>query len=216
LSKFIKGHFVLESDSADYSLSKLAQAIQRKKIKGIEDLVATREQLLIISPLKLKKLKKSLEDLELSHDNKLSWEIPIHFFEEADWARVAEHSGLSRKQFIDKFLAQKLQVEMFGFIPGFIYLEGLDKSLMVPRKENPSLNQNANVLAIGGSYAGIYSLPSSAGWNIIGQSPIDILSLNHNPPLPFSIGDDIIFKSISSKEYDKLKNRVLNIKTYNA
>ena len=39
---------------------------------------------------------------------------------------------------------------MLGFLPGFLYLSGLDDQLHCPRKDNPSLNVPAGAVGIGG------------------------------------------------------------------
>ena len=80
---------------------------------------------------------------------------------------------------------------MFGFIPGFSYLEGLPKAMMCERKQESSFNSLSNVLALGGPYIGIHCLPSPTGWNVIGRIPLQILNIINSIPQSLRVGDEI-------------------------
>ncbi len=113
-----------------------------------------------------------------------------------DWLAIETCSGLSRSAYIEKLLAVDLHVTMTGFLPGFVYLGGLPEELHVPRKSNPSTRTRPGTFAIGGSYAGIYSLPSAAGWNcvgVVGQRIFDEVKL---PPVSLGIGDTVKLKRV--------------------
>ena len=80
---------------------------------------------------------------------------------------------------------------MFGFLPGFVYLQMLPDELQVPRKESPTARTQPNAFAIGGPYAGVYSLPSPAGWNVIGQLQESLLQTDQLPPVSLRPGDRV-------------------------
>ncbi|MEM9413499.1 MAG: carboxyltransferase domain-containing protein, partial [Planctomycetota bacterium] len=88
-------------------------------------------------------------------DRKEPIEIPVLFSDSTEsWEAISSFTGLGREQYIEKLLECDLKVAMLGFLPGFVYLDGLPKSLQVPRKANPDRRIGANSFAIGGRYAG--------------------------------------------------------------
>jgi inhibitor of KinA len=89
-----------------------------------------------------------------------------------------------------------------GFLPGFPYLIGLDERLWTPRKATPRTHVPKGAVGIGGSYTGIYSLPSPGGWNIIGQTPLSLY--NNTQPNSFLLqpGDQVTFQPITKKELE--------------
>ena len=104
---------------------------------------------------------------------------------------------------------------MFGFLPGFIYLDGLDASLHVPRKTIPSKYVKANSIAIGGKYIGLYSIDSPGGWQVIGQTPISILEIPQLPPVEMNLGDRIKLKAIDATEFENILQKKITLKEYN-
>jgi len=104
---------------------------------------------------------------------------------------------------------------MFGFLPGFVYMNGLDKNLHTPRKSTPSKYIAANSLAIGGSYLGIYSLPSPGGWHVVGKLACPIINLPNVPPILISENHKLKIESIDAKSYQALQHDQIDIISYN-
>ncbi len=100
-------------------------------------------------------------------------EIPVAYDGE-DLEEVAERHGLSVGDVIARHAAASYEVAMLGFSPGFPYLNGLDQSLWTPRRAVPRAVIRAGAIAIGGSHAGIYSVASPGGWNVIGHTTVRI------------------------------------------
>lgn len=96
-------------------------------------------------------------------------EIPVRY-DGVDLAQVAEHAGLSCDEVIERHLASAYRVHCLGFAPGFPYLGGLDPRLATPRLASPRPRVPAGSVAIGGEHAGIYSIPSPGGWNLLGTT----------------------------------------------
>ena len=59
----------------------------------------------------------------------------------------------------------------------------------MPRKDTPDRRAAANSFAVGGAYAGIYSLDSPAGWNVVGEVGVNVLRLDQLPPVSLQPGD---------------------------
>ncbi len=100
-------------------------------------------------------------------------EIPVRY-DGVDLARVAEHAGLSHEEVIVRHLAPVYHVHCLGFAPGFPYLGGLDPRLTTPRLASPRPRVPAGSVAIGGEHAGIYSIPSPGGWNLLGTTEANL------------------------------------------
>lgn len=118
-----------------------------------------------------------------------------------DWKELEEHSGLKRAEIAEKHSSKKYSVAMLGFIPGFIFLDGLEDSISCPRKSSPRTNIPAGSIGIGGKQTGIYSLQSPGGWNIIGRTPTSFFDIKKNPPTVIKAGDKVQFIPISESEF---------------
>ncbi|MFT4739184.1 MAG: allophanate hydrolase subunit 1 [Paraglaciecola sp.] len=95
----------------------------------------------------------------------------------------------------------RFKLSMYGFIPGFFYLKGLDNRLVLPRKDNPSTNVKAGSIAIAGGYCAVYPHDTPGGWYVIGEvvEPISaLISDTHLENGFLKIGTQIMFKDIVS------------------
>lgn len=96
-------------------------------------------------------------------------EIPVEYGG-PDLERVARHAGLGVDAVIERHHQAGYRVLCLGFAPGFPYLGGLDPTLATPRLASPRPRVPAGSVGIGGDHAGIYSIPSPGGWNLIGRT----------------------------------------------
>lgn len=94
----------------------------------------------------------------------------------------------SPQEIIQLHQQQKYDVHFFGFIPGFMYLGGLDPQLHIARKDriNPQIKKGS--IAIAGRQTGIYPSDSPGGWWVIGEI-VGQISFDKIQP-----GDTITFK----------------------
>lgn len=134
--------------------------------------------------------------------SKKIWQIPVCYeFECArDLATLAKSKNLSPEELIRKHSSKPYRMHFYGFLPGFMYLQGLPKKLHSPRKSLPDKDVPAGSVAIGGSQTGIYPRNSPGGWHLIGQTPINLFDPNSMPPVWAEPGDRIQFFSISKEE----------------
>ena len=82
---------------------------------------------------------------------------------------------------------------------------GLDERLHIARKQTPRLTIEKGAVAIGGQQTGVYPSESPGGWNVIGNTPISFFDVNKKVPCFASLGDRIVFKPITLKEYNHVK-----------
>jgi inhibitor of KinA len=132
-------------------------------------------------------------------------QIPVCYDEEfaPDLTEVSKQTGLSISTIIALHTAQTYHVFMLGFLPGFPYLGSLPKELAVTRKATPRRKVPARSVGLAGLQTGIYPSEAPGGWQIIGQTPIDIFLKNEDNPFLLKAGDVVQFYSISKAEYDK-------------
>jgi inhibitor of KinA len=130
--------------------------------------------------------------------------IPCCYEREKDLARVAEAVGLSCEEVIALHTASDFTVFAIGFCPGFPYLGYLPKKLQgVPRLPAPRLRVEAGSVGLTGVQTGIYPLPRPGGWNLIGQTPLELVSLEDGY-FPIRVGDRVRFQRIDEVEFARL------------
>ena len=159
---------------------------------------------------------KILSEYYLDLTNSISvkkhvWEIPVCYDDSyaIDLDEYSKKISISKNEIVSLHSNKTYYLHMYGFIPGFMYLGGLDKKLFIQRKDKPSRNILKGSVAIGGSHTGVYPSNSPGGWYVIGNTPINLFNLNNNSsPVNIPVGDYVQFKSISSVEYYDIKKKV--------
>jgi KipI family sensor histidine kinase inhibitor len=122
-------------------------------------------------------------------------EIPVEFGGECgpDLDDVASHTGLTPASVIETFSAAEYMVYFVGFSTCFPYLGGLPPQLATPRLAAPRKHVPEGSVAIGGSQAGVYPLPSPGGWRLIGRTGLRLFDRSAEPPAMLRMGDRIRF-----------------------
>lgn len=121
---------------------------------------------------------------------------------------ISAQKNLPVNEIIELHTTPFYTVYFTGFLPGFLYLGGLDKKLQISRRESPRLAVRKGAVGIGENQTGIYPRSSPGGWQIIGNSPINFFNKNTDPPCQISAGDKVKFHSISRKEYDVILEEI--------
>ena len=143
------------------------------------------------------KVKKTLNRL---------WKIPVCYDDKfaIDMEEISKGKKLSKEEIIQFHSRSVYTVYFIGFLPGFLYLGGLNEKLHTERKATPRLHVKKGAVAIGGNQTGIYPNESPGGWNIIGNSPIDFFDASQETPCFAKAGDKILFVPIGLKEYNEI------------
>ena len=190
--------------------------IEQSDISGfIEAVPAYNSLLVIIEPSHfsadrvIKKLESLLRDVEpLSLTNSQKHIIPVcyHTSLAPDLEQVAKHNGLTVEKVIEVHTGGEYPVYMLGFLPGFLYLGGLDTRIHCPRRNDPRPKIEAGSVGIGGDQTGIYPINSPGGWHIIGKTPIALLDISKSVPAIAKPLDTIQFKAISLEEFKQYEH----------
>ena len=128
---------------------------------------------------------------------------------EDDLEVYLKKTSLTLNQLIELHTKPLYIVYFMGFLPGFPYLEGLDKRLHIERKSIPSQNVKKGSVAIGGKQTGVYPQDSPGGWYTIGHSPSILFDVSKKQPSPFKAGDAIQFYAIDAQECQHVKDQAL-------
>lgn len=158
--------------------------------------------------LELKKLHVS--DVDIRKEKKTLWKIPVCYDIEfgIDLEEISITTKLSIAEIIRLHTESIYQVYFIGFLPGFLYLGGLDSSIHIDRKATPRLNIAKGSVAIGGSQTGVYPMDSPGGWNIIGRTPISFFNTQYEEPCFAKSGDKIQFYSIHKQEFIDIEKQL--------
>lgn len=141
-----------------------------------------------------------------------SWDIPVCYDAEyaIDMMEVRQKTGLSVEEIIEIHTNTVYKIYAIGFLPGFMYLGGLDTQLHVPRKETPRLRVSKGAVGLAGKQTGIYPQDSPGGWQIIGSCPVPLFDAGKTDPCFYSVGDEIRFFQISAEAYADYLQKIVN------
>lgn len=139
----------------------------------------------------------------------ISHVIPCCYERGPDLDRVAELTKLSRAEVIARHSGRDYVVYAIGFCPGFPYLGYLPDSLAgIPRLPTARVRVDAGSVGLTGRQTGIYPLERPGGWNLIGQTPFELVNLNDGY-FPIRPGDRVRFEAIDVAEFDRRRGERL-------
>lgn len=188
--------------------------LRDKKFEGITNITPSYNKLIVSFDLAVTnffKIKKIIENLEVKKENenkKKLIEIPIC----SDKKFVLDHHRLEKvlkikyDKILEIFFSKEYFCYMTGFIAGMPFLGDISKKLRAKRLETPRVKVPKGSVGLTEQFCNIYTYESPGGWNIIGNTPIEIFNKNNqNSPALINPGDIVKFKQISQDEYDKIK-----------
>lgn len=197
---------------------KFKNAIQKNNIKVIVDIINAYNSLTIFYHTTIENidseilaLKSIFEMLDSSNEIKnMLWKIPVCYDEKfgVDLEEISRKNKLKNNEITSLHSRAIYTVYFIGFLPGFLYLGGLDKKLHFPRKANPRLQVAKGAVGVGGEQTGVYPQESAGGWNIIGNSPIEFFDRKKEHPCFAQAGDKVEFIPIDLKTHEEIANLV--------
>lgn len=125
-----------------------------------------------------------------------------------DLEDLAVQKSLTTEEVIHLHTAKSYRVYMIGFLPGFPYMGKVDSRIATPRKNVPRTTIAAGSVGIAGEQTGIYPFASPGGWNIIGQTPLQLFNKDDSEPALLQPGDTVRFYSISEDEFEHYQSRL--------
>jgi len=189
---------------------KYFNSIKENKIKGINNLTPSYNKLIISYDLKVtnfSKIKQEIEKLSQSKDIKIigkNLEIPVCCDESfsLDMERLEKKLDIKRDEILENFFNKEFFCYMTGFIAGMPFLGDLDKQMRAQRLETPRVKVPKGSVGMTEQFANIYTFESPGGWNIIGNTPLEVFdSSKETEPNLINPGDTVKFKEITLEEY---------------
>ena len=189
---------------------KYFNTIREKNIKGINNLTPSYNKLIISYDLKLtnfKIIKEEIEKLTQSETSKTiskNLEIPVccDVSFSLDMERLEKKLNLKRDEILENFFNKEFFCYMTGFIAGMPFLGDLDEKMRAQRLETPRVKVPKGSVGMTEQFANIYTFESPGGWNIIGNTPLEVFdSSKQKEPNLINPGDTVKFKQITLEEY---------------
>ena len=195
---------------------KYFKALKKENIEIINNLTPSYNKLIVSYDLRktnFKEVKKLIENLnvnETQNKNNTKIEIPVCCDDQfsLDIKRLEAKLNINRDKILENFFSKDYFCYMTGFIAGMPFLGDLDENMRVPRLETPRVKVPKGSVALTEQFANIYTFESPGGWNILGNTPIDIFDNSKEvEPNLINPGDTVVFKQISIEEYNNYNDK---------
>ena len=197
--------------------------LQQKSIEEVKDYIPAYTSLTVVYDIALIKKRHALSSFKYMHnliedalknfdDNAQEkttlMHIPVCYDVSLgiDLEEMAVQKNISIEEIVELHAAATYRVYMIGFLPGFAYMGKVNTKIATPRKAVPGKNVNAGSVGIADFQTGIYPFNSPGGWNIIGQTPLQIFNTTYTEPCVLQPGDIVKFEPISLEEFEDLKS----------
>ena len=189
---------------------KYFKSIQKEKIEGVNNLTPSYNKLIISFDLRktsFKDLKRIIENLNINQGNEFknkNIKIPVCIDTNfsLDIKRLEEKLKIDRKKIYKYFFKKDFFCYMTGFIAGMPFLGDLDENMRVKRLETPRVKVPKGSVGFTEQFVNIYTYESPGGWNVIGNTPLDIFdSSKEKEPNLINPGDSVSFYEITIDEY---------------
>ena len=194
----------------NFEVIKYFKAIKEKNIEGVNNLTPSYNKLIIsfdLSVTNYNEVKDKIKKLDVKKTQNYSnkrLEIPVccDASFSLDIERLENKLNLSKEQILENFFNKEYFCYMTGFIAGMPFLGNLDQNMRAQRLETPRVKVPKGSVGLTEQFANIYTFESPGGWNIIGNTPLDVFdSTKEKDPNLINPGDTVIFKPITLDQY---------------
>ena len=182
------------------------------KIEGITNITPSYNKLIIsfdLSVTNFENLKNKITNLNFQNkDNQKTKliKIPICIDEEfsLDIKRLCEKLKMEHDQIYKLFFDKEYYCYMTGFIAGMPFLGDTNPNIRLNRLETPRVKVPKGSIGITEQFCNIYTYDSPGGWNIIGNTPVNVFDkFNEKNPTLINPGDRVAFYKINKQEFKK-------------
>ena len=188
--------------------------VSKGNLEGVLNYTPSYNKLIInfdLEKINSSKIKDFLQSVNFSKlnisQNSKKWTIPICYDFEMDLLNMSKTLKIDKNEIINIHLNTDFFIYMVGFVPGHPFMGDLDSKLFLNRLKTPRVKIPAGSVGVVEQFCNIYPYESPGGWNIIGRTPSKLFNKkDETNPCLLAPGDTVKFKSISKKEFEKLKN----------
>lgn len=209
--------FEIEPENLNWLLS-IKEYLLKYIIKSSVEVINTYNSLLIAYTINIDSVYSDFQllgnvnfsQILLKEIHSKRYRLPVCYDGEfgLDLEELAASNGLQISEIITLHTAPVYTVYFIGFLPGFLYLGGMDERLRISRKKSPRNSVPKGAVGIAENQTGIYPNSSPAGWQIIGNCPIELFNPKLEIPCLISAGDQIQFYEISKKEHEEISDQI--------
>ena len=202
--------------SVNSEVIKYFKALKKESLESINNLTPSYNKLIVSYDLRktnFKEVKKLIENLnvnETQDNNSTKIEIPVCCDDQfsLDTKRLEEKLNITRDKILENFFSKEYFCYMTGFIAGMPFLGDLDENMRVPRLETPRVKVPKGSVALTEQFANIYTFESPGGWNILGNTPVDVFDNSKElEPNLINPGDVVVFKQINLEKYNSYNDK---------
>ena len=202
--------------SVNSEVIKYFKALKKENVESINNLTPSYNKLIVSYDLRktnFKEVKKLIENLnvnETQDNNSTKIEIPVCCDDQfsLDIKRLEKKLNISRDKILENFFSKEYFCYMTGFIAGMPFLGDLDENMRVPRLETPRVKVPKGSVALTEQFANIYTFESPGGWNILGNTPVDVFDNSKEvEPNLINPGDIVVFKQINLEKYNSYNDK---------
>ncbi len=202
--------------SVNSEVIKYFKALKKENFESINNLTPSYNKLIVSYDLRktnFKEVKKLIENLnvdETQDKNNNKIEIPVCCDDQfsLDIKRLEEKLKINRDKILKNFFSKEYFCYMTGFIAGMPFLGDLDENMRLPRLETPRVKVPKGSVALTEQFANIYTFESPGGWNILGNTPLDVFDNSKEvEPNLINPGDTVVFKQINIEEYNSYNDK---------
>ena len=189
--------------------------IKDKNIEGITNITPSYNKLIVSFDLTVtnySKIKKIIENIEINDKSEkakkiLEIRVCCENNLKLDDDRLEKILKIKFDKILENFFNKEYFCYMTGFIAGMPFLGDVNEKLRAKRLETPRVKVPKGSVGLTEQFCNIYSYESPGGWNIIGNTPLEIFNKdNQDDPALINPGDKVKFKQITKEEYDKIKS----------
>ena len=189
---------------------KIFRNLRKNTIKGITNITPSYNKLIIsfdLDVINFEQLEEKITQMKIEdfgEVDKRIVKIPVCIDEEfsLDLKRLSEKLKINENEIIKSFLSKEYFCYMTGFIAGMPFMGDVSESLRLNRLETPRVKVPKGSIGITEQFCNIYTYDSPGGWNIIGNTPVEIFDkFKVDDPVKIRPGDSVIFYKINKKEY---------------
>lgn len=180
-----------------------AQLSDTNRAEGVLDVVPGVNNLLVtIDPLSLhpdRARSLLLELWETADENATTVrdiEIPVVYggLAKNDLDELSSSLGMPVEDIVELHSSAVYTVACIGAMPGFAYLSGLPRELVVPRRATPRAKVQKGAVIIGGTQAGVMPCTAPSGWHMLGMTELDMFDASKLSPCLLAPGDRVHFR----------------------
>ncbi len=196
----------------------LKAGLEKKAIRGVQELIPTYRALLILyDPLLVEwtAIKTAIAECigsigSIALPKKLITEIPVLYEGEyaMDIEEIAKLENKTVEEVIGMHSRSDYYVYMLGFAPGLPYTARFENPFSFGRRTSPRIRIPGGCVVVQKEQSNITPFEQPCGWNVIGATPLLMCDYRHETPFLLKTGQWVRYVPIDRTEFMDIKRQV--------